>query len=153
MKYLFVILLAIFLSFAACKTVKEYVPLERVVRETVTLRDTIISVKLVQIHDSVSINLSKDTLSYLENQYAYSYAMITGGNLVHSLGTQEASLPVKTEYIEVIRTDSIPFIRVVTLPGKEVVIHKPTFLQFLQHLAAGIVIGIAGIMIFLVFKR
>jgi hypothetical protein len=124
-----------------CGAIKEYVPypVERVIRETITVRDTVVDVVLKQIHDSVTVNLAKDTTSYLENRYAYTYAAVTGGNLIHSLGTQKESVTIETKYIEKIRTDSIPY--AVEVPGKEVIVRKPTVWQTLSHIGTGMLIA------------
>ena len=79
MKQLSFILSAALLLPAACtavKTVKEYVPVERIVKETVTVRDTVVNVRIEQVRDSVVIPLARDTASFLENAYAYSCAPV-----------------------------------------------------------------------------
>jgi hypothetical protein len=145
---LFVIVAGILLT--ACKTVK-YVPVERIVRETVSVRDTVLEVQLEQVHDSISVNLSKDTASYLENRYAYSFAGVVDGHLIHSLGTQKEPVPVGTKYMETIRTDSIPYPVEVKIPGKDVIIHRPTFWQIVSHIGIGVLI--AAILGFVLFKK
>jgi hypothetical protein len=154
MKHFLFILLTALITLAACKTV-EYVPVpvEHIVRETVTVRDTVIDVRIEHTHDSVTVPLSRDTVNYLENQYAYSYALVTGGDLVHSLGTQKGTVPVRTEYIEIIRTDSIPYTVKIDVPGKEVIIHKPTLWQRVTHIALGIVMALSGIILYRIFKK
>jgi hypothetical protein len=141
------------LALSACKTIKEYVPVERIVRETVTVRDTVIDVQIKQIHDSVTVDLSRDTVSYLENTYAYSYALVSDGNLTHSLGTNKAPIQVETKYIERVLTDSIPYMVEMPVLGPEIIIHKPTFWQIVRYLAIGIVIAFAGLLVYKIFKR
>jgi hypothetical protein len=147
-RLLLVIVAVIWLT--ACKTV-QYVPVERIVRERVNVRDTVLEIKLEQVHDSISVNLSKDTISYLENRYAYTFAMVTDGHLIHSLGTQKESIPVGTKYIETIRTDSIPYAIEVAIPGKDVIIHRPTFWQTLSQIGIGVLI--AAILGFVLLKK
>jgi hypothetical protein len=100
---LLVIFLFCFLTSCKAKTV--YVPVDRVHTETVTLKDTIVDIRLEHIHDSISVD---DSLSYLSNRYAYSWAGIVSGKLNHSLGTWPASIPVEVQYVEKIVIDSIP---------------------------------------------
>ncbi|MDR1344375.1 MAG: hypothetical protein LBJ39_03385 [Tannerellaceae bacterium] len=152
MKNLLIILIATLMSLSACKTVKEYVPVERIVHETVTVRDTVVTIQLEQVRDSVIIPLALDTASFLENSYAYSYALVAEGNLTHSLGTQKTPVAVKTEYIETYRIDSIPYIQEVPVPGKDVIIHSPTFWQKVQYIILGIIIALAGLIVCRLFK-
>jgi hypothetical protein len=100
---LLVIFLFCFLT--SCKTRTVYVPVERVHTETVTLKDTVIEVKIDHIRDSVAVC---DSASYISNKYAYSWAVMKSGLLTHSLGTWPASIPVEVRYSEKLITDSIP---------------------------------------------
>lgn len=89
-----------------CKTKTVYVPVKETSVETVTIRDTIIEMRLEYIRDSV---VTSDSLSLLSNRYAYSYAEMKEGQLHHSLSTwPDAILPVKVQYIDRLRVDSIP---------------------------------------------
>jgi hypothetical protein len=87
---------------------KQYIPVETKITETREVRDTLVEVRLVERHDSVS--LARDTASYLENPYAYSWARYEGGSLHHSLGTRKGSvLEVEVpQYTEITRKIEVP---------------------------------------------
>lgn len=95
----------ILLLFYSCKT--KYIPVETKVTETIELHDTTVVKELVQYHDSVSI---ADTVSYLYNEYAFSYAKWSNGALSHSLGIwPDAVLIVKIpQYMTKTRTVEVP---------------------------------------------
>jgi hypothetical protein len=95
----------LFCMLTSCGTKNVYVPVDRVHTETVTLKDTVVDVKLEYIRDSVTV---PDSTSYLSNRYAYSWAAMKGGLLTHSLGTWQASIPVEVQYIDRTITDSVP---------------------------------------------
>lgn len=61
----------------------QYVPIEHVRIDSISVRDTIFEEKLVPYRDSVQV---ADTVSYLSNEYAYSWARWQDGRLHHSLG-------------------------------------------------------------------
>lgn len=109
-KVLFVILLLLvswLLIGCGTKKIIEYVPIEKKVTKTVTLVDTVFQVQLVPFRDSVSV---RDTVSHLENEYAWSNAEYSGGRLNHSLGMKPhnpVNVPLKVPHI-IIR-DSIPY--------------------------------------------
>ena len=88
-----------------------YVPVERTTTVTEILRDTVVALKLEQVHDTVTIEaLGRDTASYLENGTHFSRASWKNGKLGHSLGTMpNASVKdtLKVKYIIV--RDSIPY--------------------------------------------
>jgi hypothetical protein len=107
MKEIIIDLLIVFLfcALTSCKTKTVYVPVERVHTETVTVKDTIIDVRLEHIRDSVTV---PDSTSYLTNKYAYSWAAIVDGMLTHSLGTWPGNIPVEVKYVERVTRDSIP---------------------------------------------
>lgn len=67
--------------FSSCRT--KFVPVEHTIKETVEVIDTVKEIRLVPYKDSI---VTKDTTSYLFNEYAFSYAMWSGGMLHHSLG-------------------------------------------------------------------
>jgi hypothetical protein len=73
--------------------------------ETVTLKDTIVDVRMELIRDSATV---PDSVSYLTNKYAYSWAGMTGGVLTHSLSTWGAPIPVEVKYVEKLIVDSVP---------------------------------------------
>lgn len=143
----------IFLLSAAalsCRTVKEYVPVDRIVRETITVRDTVVQVRIARTRDSVTVILGRDTASYLENPYAFSRAEVSGGALTHVLGSREADIAVKTQYVERLRTDSIPY--AVEVPGPVVTVRAPSFGQALGFIAAGIALAFIGLFIYRLSK-
>lgn len=72
------IILCLFLF--GCKT--KYIPVETTVREVTTVRDTTIEYQLVPYRDSVQ---TRDTMSYLSNEYGGSWAVYSEGILSHSL--------------------------------------------------------------------
>jgi hypothetical protein len=82
--------------FISCRSVK-YVPVTKTVTRTEYTVDTLVEYQLVPYHDSVAVD---DTVSFLFNDYAYSYAMWSSGKLHHSL----AIFPQKPILIEVPRT-------------------------------------------------
>lgn len=99
-----------FVAFSAC-TRKVYVPVERTTTVVETLRDTIVEVEVRHSRDTVTMEpKGRDTLSYLHNDIAYSFASLEGGRLGHSLGTMPGArltAPVQIRTIHVI--DSIPY--------------------------------------------
>lgn len=72
------LLVAVLFVLAGCATKREvqYIPIEKKVTEKVTVRDTLVQVVLRPYKDSVSLHSAsgRDTTSYLESTYAYSYA-------------------------------------------------------------------------------
>lgn len=100
----------LFVAFSSC-THRVYVPMERTTTRTVELRDTVIEIKLNQVHDTVTITTQgQDTTSYLKNEHSYSFAVLRDGKLGHSLGTLPGAVikdSIKVEYV-IIR-DSIPY--------------------------------------------
>ena len=91
----------LFVGLISCRT---YVPIETIKIEKEIVRDTVLLEKLVPYRDSVRV---KDTFSRLENKYAYSTALFSGGFLTHVLTIKDTVIPVKTKYIEKIRIDTI----------------------------------------------
>jgi hypothetical protein len=73
-----------------------YVPTETVRTEIQTVHDTVVTVKLDVIRDSVAVS---DTLSRLSNKYAYSVAEWHSGVLNHSLGIKDIQIPIKVHYV------------------------------------------------------
>lgn len=99
-----------FVSFSSC-TRKVYVPVEKHTTVTETMVDTLVEIRLEEIHDTVRIQTEgRDTVSYLANKYAYSFASVVDGVLGHSIGTIPGAIikdTVKVKYIHI--TDSIPY--------------------------------------------
>ena len=61
----------------------QYIPVESVRIDSISIKDTVFRQELVPYRDSVT---ASDTVSYLTNPYAYSWARWQGGRLHHSLG-------------------------------------------------------------------
>lgn len=82
---------------SSCRSSRiEYVPVESVRIDSVTVKDTVISQLLVPYRDSVAI---ADTTSFLSNPYAYSRATWTNGQLQHTLGIwPTAAIVVRVPY-------------------------------------------------------
>ena len=86
------LLLLILALLSSCRSSRiEYVPVESVRIDSVTVKDTVISQLLVPYRDSVAI---ADTTSYLSNPYAYSRATWSRGQLRHTLGIWPAAAVV-----------------------------------------------------------
>lgn len=74
----------------------QYVPIETVRIDSISVRDTTYLTQLVPYRDSVQVT---DTVSYLSNEYAYSWARWQDGRLHHSLGIWPfATIRVKVPY-------------------------------------------------------
>lgn len=99
-----VLIIALSMLLLGC-TRKIYVPVEQKTIETVTLHDTIVEVKLDLIRDSI---ITPDTISYIENKYAYSAAKWSNGLLYHSLNMKDYFQPVKLQFIEKERWVEVP---------------------------------------------
>jgi hypothetical protein len=97
-------LLILLILLTGCKT--KYVPIETIKIQKEIIRDTIVQVELVPYKDTVSI---LDTVSHLENKYAYSDAEFSTGRLNHSLSIKPIKIPTKVQYVDRIRVDSIPY--------------------------------------------
>lgn len=81
-----------------------YVPVQTTTTITERLVDTVIKVNLQVYRDTVT---TPDTLSYLSNPYAESYARVSGGMLHHSLSSSEKPINLKVVYKDIVRTDSV----------------------------------------------
>ena len=90
----------------ACSSLKQVTPTERVVTETrietVYQTDTV----LLEIPKIVEKVVTKDTVSVLENDYAKSQAVVTGGLLAHSLETKPVHKPVEVQ-TKIVYRDSV----------------------------------------------
>jgi hypothetical protein len=114
-----VALLILILFLTGCKTKTVYVPVHSTTTVTELLHDTIVEMRLQVFRDSVSV---PDTVSRLENKYAYSTALWTSGRLSHSLGIKPVTIPVEIQYKEIVRTDSID--RPYPVPGPEKIVYR-----------------------------
>lgn len=136
--------LLLFVCFSGC-TRRVYVPVEKRTTVTETLVDTLVEVKLKEVRDTITLNtLGKDTLSYLSNDYAYSFASIENGILGHSLGINpdaKARDSVKVKHI-IIR-DSIPY------PVEVIKEKKLSFWQSVKIEYGGFAMGVAVALAFI----
>ena len=140
-------LLWIFTSCGSSRPVQT-VTVERVHRETVTLRDTILQVKLIPQRDSIT---TPDTTSTLRNRYCESSATVSQGQLTHTLATlPNSTQEVPVQIREVVRTDSIPY----PVPGPTVYVEKSlsTMQRILQTIGV-ITIGILTLMAVRLIRR
>ena len=74
--YIWIAVAIVLLLVFSCKT--RYVPVEIKTTETVEVHDTTITERLVPYKDSTA---TRDTVSFLSNPYAYSWARYSGGML------------------------------------------------------------------------
>lgn len=100
----------LFALFSGC-TRRVYVPVERTTTVTEILRDTVVELKLKQVHDTVTIATEgRDTASYLKNGTHFSHVTWKDGKLGHSLGTlPDASVKDSMQVKHTIIRDSIPY--------------------------------------------
>ena len=89
--YIWIAVAIVLLLVFSCKT--RYVPVEIKTTETVEVHDTTITERLVPYKDSTA---TRDTVSFLSNPYAYSWARYSGGILQHSLGIWPNSVLIVT---------------------------------------------------------
>lgn len=133
-----------FVMFSGCSK-RVYVPVERTTTVYETLRDTLVEVELKEVHDTVTIEtLGGDTLSYLHNDIAYSFASIEGGKLGHSLGILPGTkllFPMQMKFIHIV--DSIPY------PVTVEVEKKLTWWQRMKMEYGGFAMGVATALAFI----
>lgn len=79
--YIWITVAILLLHLFSCKT--RYIPVEIKTTETIELHDTTVTEKLATYRDTVA---TPDTVSFLTNPYAYSWAKYSNGLLQHSLG-------------------------------------------------------------------
>ena len=102
-KQYLIYLICIFITFS-CGPIK-YVPIEKTtyIHDTTTItktyRDTTIVLKSATLQNN--IDTSKDTTSFLKNDYAESTASLSGGHLYHTLYTYPRPIEVKIPTIEI----------------------------------------------------
>lgn len=112
------------LFFACAKTV--YVPVNATHYVDRVVKDTVLDVRLVPYRDSIT---TTDTASVLENKYARSSAC-WDGRLHHALAVKDVKIPVRVQYVETHRVDSVQ------VPYKvEVVREVPAKLSGYQRLS------------------
>ena len=88
-----------------CRTKQVPVFIERVVKDSIVIRDTIQQVKLEPYFEEKE---TSDTLSYLSNKYAYSEARVSNNKLYHSLGIWDKLIGVTTLRITEYKTIKEP---------------------------------------------
>ena len=134
----------VFVLFSGCSK-RVYVPVERTTTVYETLRDTLVEVELKEVHDTVTIEtLGGDTLSYLHNDLAYSFASIEDGKLGHSLGIRPETkllFPMQMKFIHIV--DSIPY------PVTVEVEKKLTWWQRMKMEYGGFAMGLATALAFI----
>lgn len=81
--YLVIVIGLLIYALSGCGRSVQYVPVETVRIDSISVRDTTYLTQLVPYRDSVQV---ADTVSYLSNEYAYSWARWQHGRLHHSLG-------------------------------------------------------------------
>ena len=107
-------LLAIALCFSACGAVRPVLESDSTRVEVKTVVETIHDTAYVQLPVIVERVATLDTASILENKYAKSAALVSGGVLTHSLETKPAKAPVSVEKQIVYRDSLVYRDRVVT---------------------------------------
>lgn len=107
-------LLAIAFCLSACGTVRPVLESDSTWVEVKTVVETIHDTAYVQLPVIVERVATLDTASILENKYAKSSALVSGGVLAHSLETKPAKAPVSVEKQIVYRGSLIYRDRVVT---------------------------------------
>jgi hypothetical protein len=134
-----IVFLALQILISSGCTRRIYVPVEHKVTEKEILRDTVVNVQLEYLHDSIA---TYDSVSVLQNRYAISRAEFAEGRLLHVLATRpDAEIPVRIQYVDRLRIDSIPVPYEVEKPTK----YKPTKLQLVKYYCGGFVIALIGI--------
>lgn len=139
-----VVFVLMFVLFSGCSK-RVYVPVERTTTVYETLRDTLVEVDLKEVHDTVTIEaFGGDTLSYLHNDLAYSFASIEDGKLGHSLGIRPGTkllFPMQMKFIHIV--DSIPY------PVEVIKEKKLTFWQNVKIEYGGFAMGVAAALAFI----
>ena len=102
-KQYLIYLICIF-TFLSCGPIK-YVPVEKTtyIHDTTTITKTYRDTTIVLKPDTLQndIDTSKDTTSFLKNDYAESTASLSGGHLYHTLYTYPRPIDVKIPTIEI----------------------------------------------------
>lgn len=131
--------LLLFVCFSGC-TRRVYVPVERTTTVTEFLCDTVVEVRLKEVHDTVTIEPEgRDTTSYLKNGTHFSHVTWKDGKLGHSLGTlPDASIKDTMKVKHIIIRDSIPY------PVQVEVEKKLTVWEQVKIKVGGIAIGLAA---------
>ena len=109
----FILVLFSFVA-VACSSLRQVTPTEKIVTETrietVFQTDTV----FLEVPQIVERIVTKDTVSFLENEFAKSAASVSDGLLSHSLETKPVQKPVEVQTKIVYRDSVIVQDRVVT---------------------------------------
>ena len=101
-----IIAIATLATLCSCGPIK-YVPIEKTtyIHDTTTITKTYRDTTIVLKSDTLQneIDTSKDTTSFLKNDYAESTASLSGGHLYHTLYTYPRPIDVKIPTIEIDR--------------------------------------------------
>lgn len=145
-----ILIVCLSLLFFSC-TRKIYVPVTEKVVETVTVRDTTVQVHIEHIRDSVNI---PDTVSFLENKYAVSYARWQNKMLSHSLSTKNLDIPVKIQYIdkEIIKEVPTPYPVEKIVKVEKKLAWYDSFCLYLGRIAM-IILVITGVYLIIKYKK
>jgi hypothetical protein len=100
--------LAFALLLTACGVVRPVLDQDNTKTEVKTVVEHVVDTAYVQLPVIVEKVATLDTASVLENVYATSSAVISGGVLKHSLETKPVSVPVRVEK-EIVYRDSTVF--------------------------------------------
>ena len=101
-------LLAFTLILAACGTARPVLESDSTRVEVKTVVEKVIDSAYVELPVIVEKVVTLDTVSVLENKYAKSEAVVSGGVLTHSLATKPVREPVKVEK-EIVFRDSLVY--------------------------------------------
>lgn len=101
-------LLAFTLILAACGTARPVLESDSTRVEVKTVVEKVIDTAYVELPVIVEKVATLDTASVLENKYAKSEAVVSGGVLTHSLATKPVREPVKVEK-EIVYRDSLVY--------------------------------------------
>ena len=101
-------LLAFTLILAACGTARPVLESDSTRVEVKTVVEKVIDTAYVELPVIVEKVVTLDTVSVLENKYAKSEAVVSGGVLTHSLATKPVREPVKVEK-EIVFRDSLVY--------------------------------------------
>ena len=101
-------LLAFALLLAACGTARPVLGSDSTRVEVKTVVERVVDTAYVELPVIVEKVATLDTASVLENKYAKSEAIVSGGVLTHSLATKPVREPVKVEK-EIVYRDSLVY--------------------------------------------
>jgi len=101
-------LLAFALLLAACGTARPVLESDSTRVEVKTVVERVVDTAYVELPVIVEKVATLDTASVLENKYAKSEAIVSGGVLTHSLATKPVREPVKVEK-EIVYRDSLVY--------------------------------------------